>query len=60
MPKALCIAGMVVSILVAIVFLADLAVKIPFSRASLVMDIALVVCSLLLAVISWLTLREQG
>jgi hypothetical protein len=51
---------MVVSILVAIVFLADLAVKIPFSRASLVMDIALVVCSLLLAVISWLTLREQG
>jgi hypothetical protein len=60
MAKALCMSGMVIAILVAILFLLDLAIKTPFNRASLVMDITLLVCAIILGLISWLTLREQG
>jgi hypothetical protein len=59
MPKALCISGLVVSGLVIILFAADLAVAIPFRRASIVMDVSLLVSAALLGVISWFTLREQ-
>jgi hypothetical protein len=59
MPKALCISGLVVSGLVIILFAADLAVAIPFRRASVVMDVSLLVSAALLGVISWFTLREQ-
>jgi hypothetical protein len=62
MPKALCMSGMVVAILVAALFLFDLAAPAsmaPFRKASMVMDIALVVCAVLLGLISWLTFREQ-
>lgn len=60
MPKALCIAGMVVAVLVAILFILDLAVpSMMFRRASVLMDVVMIVCSIILAVISWLTLKEQ-
>jgi hypothetical protein len=59
MPKALCISGLVVSGLVIILFAADLAVGIPFRRASMMMDISLLVCAALLGLLSWFTLREQ-
>lgn len=59
MPKALCISGLVVAGLVIILFAADLAVGIPFKRASMVMDISFLACAVLLGVISWFTLREQ-
>ena len=60
MPKALCIAGMVVAVLVAILFILDLAVpSMMFRGASMLMDIVMIVCSIILAVISWLTLKEQ-
>lgn len=59
MPKALCMSGLVVAGLVIILFAVDLAVGIPFRRASMMMDIALLVCAALLGLISWLTLREQ-
>jgi hypothetical protein len=59
MPKALCISGLVVAGLVIILFAADLAVGVPFRRASMVMDISLLVCAALLGVLSWFTLREQ-
>jgi hypothetical protein len=60
MAKALCITGLVVSGLVAILFAADLIARVPFGRASSVMDISLLVCALLLGLISWMTLREQA
>jgi hypothetical protein len=59
MPKALCLAGMVVAILIAILFAVDLAVGTPFRRASVVMDVSLIVAALLLGLASWMTFREQ-
>lgn len=59
MPKALCITGMVVAILVLILFLVDLAIGVPFKRASTTLDIAFIVCAMILAYMSWSTLREQ-
>jgi hypothetical protein len=59
MPKALCISGLVVAGLVLVLFAADLAVGIPFRRASMMMDVSLLVCAALLALLSWFTLREQ-
>lgn len=60
MPKALCMSGMAVAILIVLLFATDLAIGMPFKRASLVMDISLLVSAALLGLISWLTLREQG
>jgi len=59
MPKALCISGLVVAGLVILLFTADLAAGIPFRRASMMMDVSLLVCAVLLGVLSWFTLREQ-
>lgn len=60
MPKALCIAGMVVAVLVAILFILDLALpSVMFRRASILMDIAMIVCAIVLGVVSWLTFKEQ-
>ena len=62
MPKALCLAGMVVSILLAILFLFDLvapASLAPFRGTSKLMDISFLVCAVLLGIMSWLTFREQ-
>jgi hypothetical protein len=59
MPKALCISGLVVSGLVILLFGADLAMGQPFGRASILMDVTLLVCAILLAAISWLTFKEQ-
>jgi hypothetical protein len=62
MPKALCITGMVVSILVLILFLADLALPqsiAPFKNANRMMDVVFVLCATTLAYMSWSTLKEQ-
>lgn len=59
MPKALCLAGMVIAIVVFLLFLLDLIVKVPFQRASLVMDLVFVLCAGVLGFISWTTFREQ-
>jgi hypothetical protein len=58
MPKALSISGMVVAVLLLLLFGLDLALKFPFSGAEPVMDIGFVVCSVLLAYMSWSTYRE--
>jgi hypothetical protein len=60
MPKALCMSGMSVAILVILLFAADLAVGLPFKRASIVMDVSLLICAVFLGLISWMTLREQA
>ncbi len=62
MPKALCLAGMVVSILLGALFLFDLVAPAglaPFRGTSWLMDISFLICSILLGVMSWLTFREQ-
>ncbi len=59
MPRALCIVGTVVSLLLLLIFGLDLAVRFPFSRANMIMDIGFVLCSVTLGVLSWLTMREQ-
>ena len=65
MPKALCLSGMVVAILIALLFLTDLVASLvapsfaPFRGVSPGMDISLVVCAGTLGVMSWLTFREQ-
>lgn len=59
MPKVLCLTGMVIAILIFALFLLDLALKIPFQRISLMMDIVFVTCAAALGYLSWSTLREQ-
>lgn len=66
MPKALCMSGMVVAILIVLLFSIDLVVPLimgpeyaPFRGASMLMDGMMVLSGLMLGVISWLTYREQ-
>ena len=58
MPKALAISGMVVAVLLSLIFLLDLAAGIPFKKASTMMDIGFLLCSLALGYLSWSTWRE--
>ena len=66
MPKALCMSGMAVAILIAMLFLADLVGYLvgadqmaPFRGVNITMDIAMIVCAAFLGVASWLTFRVQ-
>ena len=62
MPKALCMSGMAVAILLAALFTFDLvapASVAPFRNASRTMDIVFVIGSLALGYLSWSTFREQ-
>jgi hypothetical protein len=58
MPKFLTIGGMAISAILLLLFGLDLAIQIPFERVSPVMDIAAVVCALMLGYMSWTTFRE--
>lgn len=58
MPKALTITGMVVSGLLLLLFGLDLALAMPFRRPSMLLDATFVICSLILAYLSWSTYRE--
>jgi len=58
MPKALTIAGMAISILLLVVFGLDLAIKVPFGRANMMMSVGFFIFSGILAYLSWSTLRE--
>ena len=61
MPKALCIVGMVVAGILAILFGLDLALPVgkPFGGVSMVMSIGFLICAAILGYVSWLTFREQ-
>jgi hypothetical protein len=66
MPKALCITALVMSILVFILFAADLIMGLagnlelaPFKYTSLVLDIVFVICAGGIGFLSWQTFREQ-
>ena len=66
MPKALCLVGMGIAILVLLIFLIDLVFSMsgmlnmaPFRGASLMMNIIFIIASAALAWTSWVTFREQ-
>ena len=59
MPKVMTIVGLVIAGLIALVFVVDLALGFPFKRASLMMDVSFLICALLLAYMSWSTMKEQ-
>jgi hypothetical protein len=61
MPKALCIFGMVVAVLILLIFGLDLTpLNVPFGGThKLKMDLPLVFSALILGYLSWTTLREQ-
>lgn len=58
MARILCIIGLVISSLVALLFLADLAAGVPFNRHNAMMDGVFLVCAAIVAVMSFQTLRE--
>lgn len=58
MSKAMTIVGMVVAGLVALVFVLDLAIGIPFSKASLTMDLGGIIAAVLLGYLSWDALQD--
>ncbi|RIK79410.1 MAG: hypothetical protein DCC67_10580 [Planctomycetota bacterium] len=58
MSKAMTIVGMVVAALVGLTFLLDLAVGVPFGRASLVMDVGALIAAALLGYLSWDAMQE--
>ncbi|MBM4088084.1 MAG: hypothetical protein FJ276_01450 [Planctomycetes bacterium] len=59
MPKALCITGMTIAVLILGLFLLDLAAAFPFNRFNIWMDVAFVLCAVGLGYLSWSTFREQ-
>jgi len=60
MPKALCILGLVISVLLLVIFGLDLTMSVPFGRDEMVMDIGFLIAAGLLGYISFVTMREQG
>lgn len=60
MAKAFSVFGMVVAIVFLLVFSLDLAVGMPFGKASLVADIGFIICAIALGYMSWTTYREQS
>ena len=57
MGKAMAIGGLIVAALLSLVFGLDLVAGVPFSRASVAMDVGMLVCSLTLAYLSWNAFR---
>jgi hypothetical protein len=57
--KALPLTGLILSGLIAVLFLADLAAKFPFQRVSPVADIGFAVSGLILAYLSW-SILDRG
>jgi hypothetical protein len=66
MPKALCLISLVASILVVVLFLADMALGllgmqdlVPLRSANTLMDVVFIVAGAALIFMSWTTYREQ-
>ena len=64
MPKALCILGMVIALLLGAFFLADLAVLRMAAGGmtptmNTIMDVGFILCAAMLGYVSWSTWREQ-
>lgn len=59
MSKALSLAGILTGFLILVLFGIDLAIAMPFKRASVPLDIGFLVCALVLTVLGILVYREQ-
>lgn len=60
MPKAMSIIGSIVALLLVLLFGLDVFLGIPFKTQSTLMDVMMIVSGLVLAYLSWSTLREQS
>lgn len=60
MAQAMAYFGMVASALMVLIFGLDLALGIPFGRASMAMDIVFTICSLILGYMSWDALKSTS
>ena len=60
MPKALCILGTAISILLLVVYGLDLLSGFPFNAESRMMDIGFIIAGAILGYLSFTTMREQG
>lgn len=65
MPKLLCLTGLVVSGLIALIFLMDLVFGLagmsalaPFKKMNITLDITMLVSSVVLGVLSWFSFKE--
>ncbi len=58
MAKAFTIMGMLIAVILIALFSVDLAIGLPFQKASMAMDIGMIVASVILALISFQTMRE--
>ena len=58
MAKAMSIAGLVVGGLIALAFLGDLALGVPFGGEQPIMAIGFIICGAVLCYLSWNALRE--
>jgi hypothetical protein len=59
MAKIMTISGLVASALIVFIFLLDLALEVPFRRASVIMDVIFIICGVIVAFFSWTTMKEQ-
>ncbi|MGD9633199.1 MAG: hypothetical protein AB7I57_06085 [Pirellulales bacterium] len=59
MAKAMSISGMIVAGLIALIFTADLALKIPFGGVGKLTDAGFLVSGLILAYLSWNAFRDS-
>ncbi len=66
MPKALCLTSLAIAVLMLLLFGSDLVLQLagmtsmaPLEGASLMMDAAFAVISIIIAVMSWFTFKEQ-
>ena len=60
MSKALAFTGLIVSGLIVILFVADLAAAFPFRRTSILLDVAFILSGLITAYLSWSLLEHPG
>ena len=60
MSKSLALTGLVVSGLIVVLFLADLAAAFPFGRTSWLLDLAFIASGLIVAYLSWSILDQPG
>ena len=59
MSKILCLFSLGLSAILAILFILDLSVGIPFQKGSILFDVVFLAAALIIGVLSWFTYREQ-
>lgn len=59
MSKILCLFSLGLSVLLAILFILDMSIGIPFKKGSIVFDVVFLIAAVVIGVLSWFTYREQ-